>query len=206
MRHVWPLIALVVTGLLLTVALDTARAKTLIERSNMRGRTVEARWTVVDDTTTTLVYILAAEGADSPHAADVAPLLVVQVSQTENGTGNDLFTAVGEAREFMLKVTGNMSSARLSAALDLQDFESGDTVSSTVNLTFTGVGEVVSFEEKHFTSNEGGVKINVIQDGRGRPASATGTVSGLGINFTPGPSVDAFIQKIHLGWLLVTKE
>ena len=151
--------------------------------------------------------ITAAESAESPHAAvDAAPLLLVGVSQTDNVTGKVLFQALGEAREFMLKVTGNLSSARLSAALDLQDFDSGDAVPFTVNLTFTGVGEVGSFEEKHFTSNEGGVKINVIQDVRERPASATGTVSGLGINFTPVPTAIAFIQRIHTGLLLVTKE
>jgi hypothetical protein len=207
MRNAWPLIALVVTGLMLTVTLDAARATTLIERSIFRGRGAFAQWTIADAVTTTFVDIIAVERAESTTAAAGAePLLLVTVNQTDNATGAVLFQAFGEASEFVLQVNGNLSSARLSAALDLHDFVSGATEPFTVHLTFIGVGEVGGFEKNHFTSNEGGMKVNVFQDVIERPASATGAVSGMGMNFTPVPTAIAFIQKIHMGTVLVTKE
>jgi hypothetical protein len=205
-RHAWPLIALVVTGLMLTVALKAAWAKPLFERSIVRNRSAFAQWTVAGAATTTFVDIIAVERAVSATASSGAePFVLVTVNQTDNATGEFLFQAFGETSQFVLQVNGNLSSARLSAALGLFDFISGTTEPFTVNLTFTGVGEVLE-EKNHFTSNEGGVVINVFGDVLERPASAAGTVSGMGINFTPVPTVHAFIQKIHSGTVIVTKE
>lgn len=206
MRKALSLIALVVAGFTLAAAPDAARAETLVERSNVRNRSAFAQWTYSDVTTTTFVDIVAAEIAVSPTSSSGAePFLLVTVVRTDNATGEFLFSGFGQTSQFALQVKGNLSSAHLSAALDLQDSVSGAIEPFTVNLTFTGVGEV--FEEKnHFTSNEGGMIVNVFFDGLQRDASATSTVSGLGINFTPVPAAVAFIQKLHSGTVLVTKE
>jgi hypothetical protein len=206
MRNAWSLVAMVVTGIILTAGLDAAHAKILFERSNVRNRSAFAQWTIADAATTTFVDIIAVERAISPTASSGAePFLLVTVNQTDNATGEFLFQAFGETNQFVLRVNGNLSSARLSAALDLFDFISDTTEPFTVNLTFRGVGEVLA-GKNHFTSNEGGVKVNVFFDGIERPASVTGTVIGLGMNFTPEPTVIAFIQKFHSGTVVATKE
>jgi hypothetical protein len=206
MRKASLLIALLVTGFALAAGPDAARAETLVERSNVRNRSAFAQWTYSDATTTTFVDIIATEIAVSPISSSGSePFLLVTVNQTDHTTGEFLFSGFGETSQFALQVKGNLSSARLSAALDLQDSVSGATEPFTVNLTFTGVGEVLE-EKNHFTSNEGGMIVNVFFDGLQRDASATGTVSGIGINFTPVPAAVAFIQKLHSGTVLVTKE
>jgi hypothetical protein len=69
------------------------------------------------------------------------------------------------------------------------------TSTFVVNVTFTGTNEF--FGEKkpfHFIDNHGGVKVNIFSEGLARSASASGSITGVGVNFTPVPSTVAFLQ------------
>ena len=48
--------------------------------------------------------------------------------------------------------------------------------------------------------------MNIFSVALARTASASGSITGVGVNFTPVPSTVGFLQKVHSGFLTVTKE
>jgi hypothetical protein len=205
MRKALSLIALVVAGFTLAAAPDAARAETLVERFTAKPQRVCAVDVFGRHHDDLRGHRCRRDRGVSHFLLGRGAVPAGHGRSKRQCDGRVPVLGLWKTSQFALQVKGNLSSAHLSAALDLQDSVSGAIEPFTVKLTFTGVGEV--FEEKnHFTSNEGGMIVNVFFDGLQRDASATGTVSGLGNNFTPVPAAVAFIQKLHSGTVLVTKE
>jgi hypothetical protein len=197
-------------GLVAVAWAITADAKVvLLEKGNLRGRSAMAQWSYSDATTTTFVDLFVAEGASSPVSQNPrVPLLFLTVVRQEIGGSFLIFQGFGfleGPKLFTLKETGNMAKAEVSAFVPVRDDVTQATTTFVVNVTFTGTSQFV-VERDHITDNHGGFKVNVYFDGQARSASASGSITGVGVNFTPVPSTVGFMQIIHSGFLFVTKE
>jgi hypothetical protein len=115
-----------------------------------------------------------------------------------------LLSGEGETPEHTFQVASNLRAATLTATVTVFDSISVQLVNFEVNLTWTAVGEPVN---KHDTEivHDTELGLHLVAQFRGRhaPAVATGTVLGLGLNFTPEPSTFAEIQTRNDGSILI---
>ncbi len=99
-----------------------------------------------------------------------------------------------------------LSSATLTATVPVVEEATFDPIPFTVNLTWTAIGPTVRthFHEQ-FRDREAGIFINSQVRGWLAPAVATGTVVGLGENWTPEPSISAELIKQGAGVVTIQR-
>jgi hypothetical protein len=122
----------------------------------------------------------------------VESLAVVNISQVNNCTDEFLLLAIGSATlapdEFV--IDKKLNQATLTTTIVVEDTITGMAFPVDINVTRTGVGETSTVKE-HFQIKQPGFKENFRFVGISREAQASGTVIGLGINFTPEPATIA---------------
>src|SRR5439155_6932917 len=110
-------------------------------------------------------------------------------------TGVLLFDGMCETAAQSFQVAEDLRSVTLSAQVPVDDAVTRLTYSFQVNLTFQAIGAAEFLHSKEmFVDRELGIIVTQLV-GFIAPATATGTVFGLGQNFTPEPSDTATIQK-----------
>jgi hypothetical protein len=129
---------------------------------------------------------------------------VLVVGQRDGCLGVPLFSGQGETPEQSFQFS--LSSATLTTTVTVFDSISFQDYDFDVDLTWTATGAPVFHHDKEtFRDKELGIKIQTQLRGRHAPAVATGTVVGLGQNFTPEPSDSAELQTDNNGTITIEK-
>ena len=76
---------------------------------------------------------------------------------------------------------------------------------ASVNLSWASTGEPVT-EHSVFRFSEPGFRFTSVFKGTQQDAVATGTVTAMGMNFTPNPSVEAQIQENKSGSVVTIEQ
>jgi hypothetical protein len=188
----------------------TAWAATTATHFNVKGDTVIALFEAADPQDSCLedtVFVAASETMEklSPEGHPTSTLrTMLVVTERDVCTGTALLSGEGEAFQVAFQVAGNQSSATLTATVPVFDGMSAQIIHFDVNLTWTATDQPI-FEQSKEIFRDRDLGIFVVAQFRGRhaPAEATGTVVGLGLNFTPEPSVSAELQTENDGTLLI---
>jgi hypothetical protein len=153
------------------------------------------------------VSVVASDGMEkvSPGGGPTSTVrTVLIVGQIDGCLGVTLFSGQGETPEQSFQFS--LSSATLSTTVPVFDSISRQMYDFDVDLTWTATGAPVSHHDQEtFRDKDLGIKIQTQLRGRHVPAVATGTVVGLGHNFTPKPSDSAELQTDNNGTITIEK-
>ena len=194
---------ILVVGLTLSLAVTPAAAKTETFHFKFQGQFADAFFGTVDETgcIETFVHVAAQDGKVKVDGKpEVQSIATVHIEQFNHCTTEFLVLAFGLAAlapdEFV--IDNKLNQATLTTTIVVEEFITGTTVPVDVNVTWTGVGVTSTFKD-HFQIKEPGFKFNRHAMGAFRDAQATGTVIGMGINFTPEPAFEATMGNVKIG-------
>jgi hypothetical protein len=152
----------------------------------------------------TRVGVIAVDGSikvdgQPPVASETS--LTIEV--TDTCTGDTLVAASGSA----VLATGDfamrrLDSATLNGSIEVSDKTSGTTFSVQLAVTWTGIGAVTRTKDQ-FQIIEAGFVFNSHSDASSRNATASGTISGGGTNYTPDAAVSASLADVRSGEVTV---
>jgi hypothetical protein len=173
-----------------------------------RGESVNAFFTNTDGCIETSVFVAATQGASQSPPGPGSPVsqVVLFISQFDLCAGERLVSAesVSTVPEADFQVAKMLGQATLNTTVTVTDFASDPPASFDVfiDLTWTGVGALSrQSNNSHFKSP--GCIIHNRFHGTSRTAEASGSVSDGTMNYTPGPSVEAFIMSANSGTLII---
>jgi hypothetical protein len=201
---------LVILGIALSLAVTPAAAKTETFHFSFKGQFAEAIFSTFDETgcIETFAYVAAQEGkvkVDGRPAVD--SFAIVNLIQFNHCTQEFLLDAFGFATlapdEFV--IDKKLNQATLTTTIVVDEFVTGTTFSVDVNVAWTGVGETSTVKD-HFQINEPGFKLNSHFMGTFRQAQASGTVTGMGIDFAPDPAIFAQMGNVKVGEVAIVKD
>ena len=198
-----------VLGLALSVAVTPAAAKTETFHFSFKGQFAEAGFSSFDETgcIETHVLVFAHDGkVKQDGGPEVESMAIVSINQSNRCTQELVLSAGGIATlppdDFV--IDKQLNQATLTTTIVVEDFNTGTTFPVDVNVTWTGVGETSTVKE-HFLTKEPGFKVNFRLMGTFREAEASGTVTGLGINFTPEPAFFADMFTRTIGEVIIER-
>jgi hypothetical protein len=186
-----------------------------VDSIKYKGATVAAYFSSPDpnDTclaTSAVVFATEArikEDGDKPQT--VSEILLV-VSQTNSCTGEKLvnaFVSDAPVAAEAIQVSKNLSSATVNATVEVCDYDTGaDCFPVAVALTWSGTGELKKNDPHKFDSHNGSCIIHNHSQGDHRDGVAGGSVTALGIHFTPEPAFSAYLTDSKSGIFLINCE
>jgi len=120
-------------------------------------------------------------------------LLSIQLFRYDICQNQTLIDAVGrkELTKSELKYSGNLDSATLNTTVQLFNYMTNSTFDVSIDLTWTGTGEIHKTRFHSTDSPSPGCHTNLLIQEAYRSASASGTVSDGTTNFTPEPADQA---------------
>jgi hypothetical protein len=129
----------------------------------------------------------------------------VSMFQADNCTSTILVSASGfaELPAGALQIKRNLNSATLNTSVDVFDFVSSTTFTVDLSMTWTATG-AVTVSKFHSIFRAPGFMDNFMFTGESRPAAASGSTTGLGMNFTPNPAVFAELDLVKNGDVTIT--
>ena len=199
------LIALCVSLLFLFGAPAFAHAQTT--QMFGKGSVAFATFQSTDSTGCFVTQVFIGDSLETQHtppgSPQYTPVLTVEVDQFNLCNPTALLSGQGITGTFTSSIANNLSSASLSTTIGLFDFISGNNLNVTVNLNWTGTGDV-----QHGTSathyNANGTTIISVAHGAFRSGQASGTVSDGMTNYTPLPDNSATLENIRDGTITIT--
>jgi hypothetical protein len=193
-----------VLGLVLSPSV-AARAD-IIELTQLREHTAYANWLYHDGAgATTFVSVIVTEFASRPdHGGIPTPFLAVTVFSTDDAGGSVIFSGSGVVDEvFDFVINPGLTGGRVRGDVWVTDESTGGAEIFTVDVSWTATGAPTTHHSvSHF--NEDGSLFQGNFTGRQRAASATGTVQGAGVNWTPIPATEALLSRNRAGWITVS--
>lgn len=114
----------------------------------------------------------------------------------------DCFNSAPLADSDFQVIGRNLDSATLNTTLECFDFLGGGSFNASVALSWTGVGNPVR-QSGSFHFRQPGFIVNSRFSGTSRRAEASGSVSDGITNFTPNPALDASIQNVKNGDVVI---
>jgi hypothetical protein len=189
----------------------TAQAQTTASHLTIKGSAVTATFISLDPANPcieTAVNVISSHEMQkiSPGSKKTTTIAVdLLITRIDQCTGVPLFVGIGSAAgdDVNLEIAGDLRTATLAATGHVVDEES-NTHHFAVNLTWTAIGEAVrNHEHELFRDEDLGLFINSQVRGQLVPAVATGTVTGLGENWTPEPSTSAEILTQSAGIVVI---
>jgi hypothetical protein len=201
------LMALVLASLLFATPMSVADATT--SNFTVNGNTALATFEATDPFDSCIVFEVMIVASDSmqkvsPGGGKSATVgTVLLVTETDVCAGMVLFNGEGETAQQTLRFK-NVTSATLATTMQVTEITTGQVESFTVNLTWNAAGPAVTetLNEK-FRDRDLGIMVHIKVRGSHAPAVATGTVVGLGANFTPDLSDSAELESQNDGTLTV---
>lgn len=135
---------------------------------------------------------------------ETTPSAFVSLFQFDNCSFTVLLSASGfadlPAGAFQMKQ--NLDSATLNASVDVFDSVSNTTFPVDISVSWTGSG-ALTVSRFHNIFRTPGFRENFASTGVSRAAAASGSVTALGTNFSPGPAVFADLESVKQGDLQV---
>ena len=203
-------VIVLVLGLALSVAVAPAAAKTETFHFSFKGQFAEALFSTVDETgcIETFVYVAGQDGKVKQDGKPVVEsIAILNIIQFNFCTGETLLDAFGIATlapdDFV--IDKQLNEATLNTTMVVDEFLTGTTFPVDINVSWTGVGPATTVKDR-FKIREPGFKLNSRFMGTFRLAEASGTVSGLGMNFTPEPAFFAQMGNVKTGDVLIFKD
>ena len=133
------------------------------------------------------------------------PSAFVSLFQFDNCSFTTLLSASGftDLPPGAFQITKKLTTATLNTSIDVFDVVSNSTFPVDISVSWTGTGTVtVSLSHNIFTAP--GFRENFMSTGASRAATASGSVTALGTNFSPSPAVPADLEDLKVGDLTVT--
>jgi len=134
------------------------------------------------------------------------PSAFVSLMQFDNCSFTTLLSAFGstDLPPGAFQIKKDLTTATLNTSIDVFDEVSNTTFPVDISVSWTGTGTVtVSLSHNIFTAP--GFRENFMSTGTSRPATASGSVTALGTNFSPSPAVPPFadLEDATVGDLVV---
>ncbi len=122
-------------------------------------------------------------------------LISLELSQYDMCTGQPLLGAYGRKSlsPSEIKFFGNLDSARLTTTVQVTDYVQGLSFDVFIDLTWIGTGDILAYHAHDHNQPSPGCNVNVQGREKYREAQASGTVSDGTTNFTPEPSLNAYL-------------
>jgi hypothetical protein len=184
-------------------------ADTTVAHFRVNGDTAIALFQAIDPTDACIEFVVSVVTSDlmqkvspGPQTSNVGTVLVVAVRDVCQDLV--LLLGAGETAQQTFQVAGNLSTATLNTTVTVIDIISTLPYTFAVNLTWTALGPPErTHETQRFQDKEAGILIVTQFQGTKVDAEATGTVVGVGENFTPEPSSSAEIDAQNDGTVIV---
>jgi hypothetical protein len=195
-------LAVVLTAL--AVPARAAGAETL--HLSFDGLTAEATFASTDPSgcVRTEAFVFTDDGhfRTGPGQLEKGSTATVAVSKFDVCTDTILLAADGFAvlAPGQFQIDNKLTTASLTATIEVFDFVSGTFFPVSINVSWTGVGETISVKDRRHETFPG-FKVLKRFDGTSRQAAAAGTVSDGTTNFTPEPATNATLGSIRRGEL-----
>jgi hypothetical protein len=136
-----------------------------------------------------------------PGGPEATSMAFVSIFQFDNCSMTLLLGASGSADLPVGAFQIDKTAASLSTSVELFDIVSGNTLTADVTMTWAETGEAPSVLKDHTIFRAPGFRFNSTFSGTSRPATASGTVTALGTNFTPNPPAFADLESVKEGEL-----
>jgi hypothetical protein len=194
---------------LMALALPARAAPAETLHFSFQGQTADAFFSSTEGCVVTDVGVFAVDGRvkTGPGRPAVESTASVFISQFDFCTQTQLLAADGFAvlapGEF--QIAADLTSATLTATIEVFDFVSGTSFPVDVNVSWSGSGDTFR-EKQHFHFTAPGFKANFRMDGTFREATAAGTVTDGTTNFTPEPAVFAQLGSVKQGEVVIIHE
>jgi hypothetical protein len=147
------------------------------------------------------------EGARTSPSPQVSGEIVAVFVSAENiCTGETILLAEGISNDLTLTVSPNLTSATLSATVIGRDLTTGEPITFEINLTWSAIAAPVALASHDQDRSIPGFVIIRTMRALARDAVATGTILVGDINFAPSPSIEASIQDVQQGTIVVRRE
>jgi hypothetical protein len=201
----YPLTAAV---LFVTLVLPCRSAATTGQTSHFRltGLTADASFDSLQGCVETSAFITATSNrVKTVGRPETTPSAFVSLFQFDNCSFTTLLAAFGftDLPAGAFQVKGNLISGTLNTSLDVFDFVSSTTFPVDISLSWTGIGRV-TVSKDHSIFRAPGFQENFTFTGDSRAATASGSVTALGTNFSPNPTGFADLNSVKEGDLVVS--
>jgi len=132
------------------------------------------------------------------------PSAFVSLFQFDNCSLTTLLSASGftDLPPGAFQIKKNLTTATLNTSIDVFDSVSNTTFPVDISLSWTGTG-TLTVSKNHNIFTAPGFRENFMFTGASRPATASGSVTALGTNFSPSPAVFADLEDAKVGDLVV---
>ena len=179
-----------------------------IEIFKFRGESVSALFTNTDGCIETSVFVAATEGVLQRPPGPGSPVTEVAILILQYDLCSDTRLVSAEALtsvpEADFQVSKKLEQATLNTTVTVTDFAADPIASFDVfiDLTWTATGPL-SRQNNNINFNDHGCNIHNRLHGTSRTAEASGSVSDGTMNYTPQPSVQAFITSAKNGVVII---
>ena len=198
-------------GVAATLALSLLSAAVRAENVtyHFRGNSAYAGFEATDGcinvSTEVLVYSFPLHEPPGP-APEASPTLFVTIWRNDICNHTFLGSLFGEAAlpADAFSVSGGLQTGSLNATLQVEDFSTGSTFPVTVDLTWTGVGEV-SRDNTNEHSSFPGLRVMRHEKGTRRDAVATGSVLLGTQNLASSPSIYGGVTSSQVGSIFIQR-
>ena len=200
-----------VGGFLLFCCVSAAHAAdaaaTVIEQG---GRGATAFFSALDSTgcISSAVFVIADDNSEQtrPDAPVRTAQVAVVVSQFDLCVGILLLTGNGVTTDAAILVAPNLESASVNAVVPVLNLANGTLVDVSVDVTFYGTSPIQADAREELDVTIPGYRINTTFRQTFRQASALGDIATVGGDLVSGPSLDAMIQNVRVGTVVVRRE
>lgn len=154
----------------------------------------------------TTAFLTATNGRNlMPGGPQANSAVFVSLSQFDVCSLTDLLEASGFASlpAGGFQIDKKLTSATLNTSVDVFDFVSSTSFTVEISLSWTGTGGL-TVSRVHNLLRQAGLRINASSVGTARQATASGSVTGGGTNYSPLPSSFADLNDSKLGELDVS--
>ena len=186
---------------------SAASAETSVSR--FKGISAYASFTNIDPTgciqsyTDVSVYDTVSRVSGTTTEYSVAYIYFFQYDYCQNLYLND-FYGYAELAPNAFDTRGKLRSAHLVTTIDVYSYQTNTMSQVSVDLTWTGVGDVVR-GNSHYRNSYPNYRISSHQVGSSTAATAEGTVLLEGTNLTPQPSEYANLYESQSGSVVVNR-
>lgn len=175
--------------------------------SNFRGLTADADFFSFDSSgcVQTSAFVTATNGRIAMLGRpETSSSVSVSLSQFDVCTFTDLLEAFGSATppEGAFLINKKLTSATLNTSVEVFDFISSATFTVDISLSWSGSG-ALSTSKDHVLLRQPGLTVNFKTSSTSRQATASGSMTGNGTNFSPFPSSFADLMDVKQGVLEV---